>query len=290
MLAFFSAIFSAAAALSQKQTLKKIEAFDFSLIVSIVVFLLSIPFISTMELDKVTTPALIALLIKSLIGASAFLCVMLAIKNLEISGALPLLALTPGFVAIFAFLFIAEDLSQFEIIGIVLLMTGTYILEVKPGQKLFEPYQIFFKSKFHRYVLGALLLFTVSSILDKAILKNYKLPSDSFLFFQHLFIASIFALIFLFRKRRTENLINFLNRNRELAVWIFIIAVLTIGYRWTQIEAVKIAPVALVLAVKRVSVFFSTLVGGKIFNEQGLMKKAIATAVIITGTLFILRQ
>ncbi|MDP2302491.1 MAG: EamA family transporter [Ignavibacteria bacterium] len=290
ILAFFSALFSAAAALSQKQVLKKLEAIDFSFLVSIIVFIISIPLLATIDPTKISSVSLIALFIKSLIGAGAFLCVMLAIKNLEISGALPLLALTPGFVAVFAFLFIAEDLKQMEIIGILLLIAGTYILEVKSNQKLFEPYAILIKSKFHRYVIGALLLFTISSIMDKVILKDYKLPPDSFLFFQHLYLALIFLAVIIFRGEKSKVVFNRLQENKELFAWIFIIAVLTFGYRWTQIEAVKIAPVALVLSVKRISVFFSTLIGGKIFKESGLLKKAIATAVIIAGTLLILRE
>jgi uncharacterized membrane protein len=290
ILAFFSALFSAAAALSQKQVLKKLEAIDFSVLVSLIVFLLSIPLLVTIEPAKISSASLIALFIKSLIGASAFLCVMLAIKNLEISGALPLLALTPGFVAVFAFLFIAEDLAHKEIIGIILLIAGTYILEVKSNQKLFDPYLILIKSKFHRYVISALLLFTVSSIMDKVILKEYKLPPDSFLFFQHLFFALIFLGIAIYRGAKSKLLLSTLQENKELFGWIFVIAVLTFGYRWTQIEAVKIAPVALVLSVKRISVFFSTLIGGKIFKEGELLKKAIATAVIIAGTLLILRE
>lgn len=290
VLAFFSALFSAAAALSQKQVLRKMEAFDFSLVVSFIVLVISIPMLITMDFDKITTPSMLALFVKSIIGAGAFICVMLAIKNLEISGALPLLALTPGFVAVFAFLFIAESLSTNEMFGIGLLMLGTYILEVKSNQKLLDPYIILAKSKFHRYVIGALLLFTISSILDKVILKEFKLPPDSFLFFQHLFLALIFFGVSFFRDKKMEVRIKTMKENKELFIWIFVIAVLTFGYRWTQIEAVKIAPVALVLSVKRISVFFSTLIGGKIFKESGLLKKAIATAVIIAGTLLIMRE
>ena len=62
---------------------------------------------------------------------------------------------------------------------------------------------------------------------------------------------------------------------------------LTIIYRYTQIEAVKIAPVALVLAVKRISIFFAAVIGGKIFKEHNLWIRAAAAAVIIIGTLLI---
>ncbi len=61
------------------------------------------------------------------------------------------------------------------------------------------------------------------------------------------------------------------------------ISVITIGYRYTQIEAVKIAPVALVLSIKRTSVFFASIFGGKIFSESYLLKKGIAIIIMLIG-------
>ena len=43
--------------------------------------------------------------------------------------------------------------------------------------------------------------------------------------------------------------------SRTDALWILLISILTIGYRYTQIVSVSIASVALTLAVKRTSVF-----------------------------------
>ena len=75
-------------------------------------------------------------------------------------------------------------------------------------------------------------------------------------------------------------------------VWMTIAAVsiCTVVYRYTQIEAVKIAPVALVLSLKRTSVFISTVVGGKLFHEQHLVRKGIATIILLSGAFFLARM
>jgi hypothetical protein len=39
-----------------------------------------------------------------------------------------------------------------------------------------------------------------------------------------------------------------------------------------------------VLALKRLSVFFACLVGGKLFHETGLAIRLIATIILLTGT------
>jgi drug/metabolite transporter (DMT)-like permease len=171
---------------------------------------------------------------------------------------------------------------------LILLLIGTYILETKPVQTLLEPFQVFFKSKEYRYVIAALLLFTATSILDKLLLNKYNLPPVEFMPFQQFFFAIIFGIIYLYRRKDGLAVINKLDKN--VILLIVIVAILTIGYRYTQILSTKIAPVSLVLAVKRTSVFFAAIIGGKLFDEKNLVKKAIAAAIIIAGSLLLLQE
>ena len=130
------------------------------------------------------------------------------------------------------------------------------------------------------------MLFTLSSIVDKLLLRDYKLPPYEFIGFQHLFLALNFFLFILLAKKSPTKI--FAKVNKELFRWIFLISIFTIGYRYTQIEAVKIAPVALVLTIKRTSVFFAVVFGGKLFSEQSLIKKTIATIIMLMGAYLIL--
>lgn len=287
LLAITSASFSAAAAILQKRTLKDIGALEFSLLLSIFNVIFSIPFLFIINFAALSYFNLFILFLKSILGCLAFLCVMLAIKNLEISKALPLLALTPGFVAIFAFLFIGDSLTAIEIVGLLLLLAGTYILEADHGQKVFDPFMVFVKSKNHHYVIFALLLFTATSVIDRLLLNRYNLPPNAFFVFQNIFFAFFFVLIFFFSKKNFSSMVK---SNKQL-LWslIITISIITITYRYTEILAVKIAPVALVLAVKRISVFFAVVIGGKIFKEKNLFVKMLAAALIIAGVFLIIK-
>jgi drug/metabolite transporter (DMT)-like permease len=53
---------------------------------------------------------------------------------------------------------------------------------------------------------------------------------------------------------------------------------------------VSIASVALTLAVKRTSVLWATVIGGKIFKDSNLLKKTIAVLFILLGVILILRD
>ncbi|MBE0539465.1 MAG: EamA family transporter, partial [Ignavibacterium sp.] len=288
IVAFISALLSAFAAITQKKVLFNLGALEFSFLLSIVNLIFSIPFFFFIDYSTLNILNLTILFIKSIIGVAAFLCVMISLKNLEISNALPLLALTPGFVAVFAFLLLGESLKSSEVIGLLFLISGTFILESKNLRKFILPINVFIKSNYHRFVVLALLLFTASSILDKLLLIKLNLSPISLTALQHVYFAILFSLIFLlfrFKEQKTTTIIK-----KENLGWIALISVLTIGYRYTQIVAVSLASVALVLAVKRTSVFWATVIGGKLFNDKDLLKRSIAAVLILVGAILILRE
>jgi drug/metabolite transporter (DMT)-like permease len=285
VLGFVSAVFSAGAALAQKKILFEMEALFFSFSLFVFVLLFSLPFIFYLDFNGLTFVGIVVLFIRSFLGALSFLFVMLSIKNMEISRALPLLALTPGIIAIVAFLFLKDNLTVIQICGMFLLLLGTYVLEIRNRNDIFEPFKVFIKSKAHHYVIAALLLFSITAIIDRALLNNYKFPPVSYFFTQQLFYLISFWIILMFGHKGSHNFKVF--KNIKIIKWLVLISIMTVAYRYTEIMAIKIAPVALVLSVKRISIFFAVIIGGKLFFEKELIKKVIASALIIGGSLLI---
>ena len=286
--ALISALLSAFAAITQKKVLFNLSALEFSFLLSIANLVFSLPFFFFIDYNTINILNLSILLAKSVIGVAAFLCVMIALKNLEISNALPLLALTPGFVAVFSFLLLGESLKTVEVTGLLFLIVGTFILESKNLKEFASPFSVFLKSKYHRFIILALFLFTASSILDKLLLIKLNLSPISITAFQHIYFAVLFSIIYLVFRRK-EEAISFDIKKDSLG-WIALISILTIGYRYTQIVAVSLASVALVLAIKRTSVFWATVIGGKLFNDKDLLKRSIAAVLILVGAILILRE
>lgn len=287
-IALLSAFLSSFAAITQKKVLFKLGALEFSFLLSVVNLFFSIPFFFFIDYETISYTNLSILFIKSLIGVGAFYCVMISLKNLEISNALPLLALTPGFVAVFAFILLGEGLKTLEIIGLLFLIAGTFILESKNFKELFIPFSVFIKSEYHRFIILALLLFTASSIMDKFLLVKLNLSPISLTAFQHIYFAILFSLLYIFFRGKEKASSIEIKKNH--LGWIALISILTIGYRYTQIVAVGLASVALVLAIKRTSVFWATVIGGKLFNDKDLLKRSIAAVLILIGAILILRE
>lgn len=287
LLALSSALLSAFAAILQKKVLNKISALNFTVIVSIFIALFSTILIGKVDLSAAGSYSVLVLFGKSIINATAFLCIMIALKNLEISRTLPILAASPMTVALLAFLFLGESLSLTEVLGMLFIVAGTYILELKKNENISAPFRVFIDSKYHRIILIALGLMTISSVIDKLLLTSFKLPPVTFLVLQNYFFLIIFLLyrILTGLKNNNEKLFNGVSKN--ILLIIIFIAFATIGYRWTQIEATKLGPVGLVIAVKRLSVLFAVVIGAKLFKEENYLKKVIATIFIVGGALLI---
>lgn len=280
-IALISAIFSAIAAILQKKILFDLDALDFSFLLSIINLALVFALAGSIDFNNTNFIGILILYCKTIIGALAFWCVMLSIKNMEISGALPLMVLTPGIVAIFSYLLLGEVISFIQIIGMLFLLIGTYILEIKRHDSLMQPFKTFWESKYHHYIIYALILFTISSIIDKVILRDYKILPTTFLFFQQIFLAINFTIIIILKSKNPIKLLRDIKPRTYL--FLVIVSITTLGYRYAQIEAFKIAPIALVLSVKRMSVFFASIIGGKIFSEKYLLKKGIAIIILLYG-------
>jgi len=284
-LAIISALFSATAAIFEKKALLTARALNFSFLLSIANLVFSIPFLFFIDFSVLAPLNLLALYGKSILGTVSFLMVMYALKDLQISSALPLLVLTPGVVAFMAFLVLGEKLNLLEIGGMLLLLLGTYVLQLKSQMSLTAPFNKVVKIKAYFFILGAVILFSATSIIDKALLSNFKLQPEAFLAFQHLFFAINFCLLFLVSKTDKKHI-----KTDLLMVWkwVFVVALFTIIYRYSQILAFKAGSVALVLSIKRTSVFFATLIGGHYFKDEGIFRKSLATLIMIAGAIIII--
>jgi drug/metabolite transporter (DMT)-like permease len=287
LLASCSALLSATAAIIQKKVLVRLTALEFSFLVSIVILICSLFVPFSVDVTSISSTTLIILIGKSILGGLAFLLVMMSLEHNQISTALPLLGTTPAVTALLALPILGESLQRWEWLGIGLMVAGTYMLEKRPTQKVFRSFREFFISKNHHYIFGAVFLFAVSSIADKSLLSSYKIDPFIILFYQHLIYCLIFGSLVFIRGMSFRDL---LHKGQNQFPLILIIGLLTIGYRFTQLGATQIAPVALVLAVKRTSILYASFFGGKLFSDDRLPQKLIGGALIIASGFIILRN
>ncbi len=285
LLASCSALLSAGAAVAQKRTLFRMPALEFSFLVSAAVLALSLYVPFTTDVLALPGRAFTVLVAKSLLGGIAFLLVMLALERNPISNALPLMGLTPAVTGVLAMLLLHESLGLMQWAGLVVMLAGTWALEVRSpaafGSEAKRPGR-------HRFMLGAVALFALSAVADRMLLGGMRVPPNVVLFHQHVVYCLLFGGLLLTRRASFRELAR---HGREQWPAFLAIAVLTLGYRFFQLEATREGPVALVLAVKRTSIVYASLIGGRMFSEERLVPRVVGAALIVAaGFLFLGRE
>lgn len=287
-LATGSALLSAAAAVTQKRCLFRVPALEFSFLVSLAVLAASAWVPLTRDVFALAPRAFAVLALKSVLGGVAFLLVMTALERNPISGALPLLGLTPAITAVLAQLVLGEALKPAEWGGLALVVAGAWLLEARSGTSLLQPFTELATAGRHRAMAGALLLFAISAVGDRALLGGMKVPPPLVLFHQHVVYCVLFAGLLVVRRRPPRALVEAVRTHWPL---LLAIAAFTLGYRWLQLLATAAGPVALVLAVKRTSIVYATLFGGRLFSEERLVPRLAGAALIVAaGFLFLGRE
>jgi drug/metabolite transporter (DMT)-like permease len=289
--AFLTAIIASASSLVEKKTLFKQHALEFSVTVSMYTLILTLPIWFFADFKDISLTAIGLIYIGSLLGAIAFLLISKALRHIEISLTSPFLVFEPAMVAIFAAILLGERITGLQIGGISVLITGAYILNSHQHDHFFEPFKHIARSKYIKYILIALVLYALDSIVDKKIVGA---PADggmgvsvwAFIALVHFFLAVNYVVIMLLFSDGFAGI----DKGIKTGGWlVFSVAVLTIGYRLSQMYTVSLPGVlvSLVIPIKRLSALFSTVIGGELFHEHYVLRKSLACIVMIIGAILI---
>jgi len=282
--ALAAAIFTAAATITQKKTLKNEHALEFSAVLAAINFAFTFLFLPSTNFNIGIKKYLIIYL-ASWLGSVAFLFIAKSIRHMELSSSSPLLNFGPGITAILAFIFLGEKITSTQIIGIGLLILGAYILEIKGHiSNILTPVKELTKSKYTRYILFALLLYGFSTLIDRHVMTQGVSPS-SYMFIVHGFIFLNYLIIITFFY---DGLSGIKHGLKTVGKCIFLISAFTVAYRYFQIKAISMAYVALVVTIKRLSTILTTLIGGKIYHEKNLLIKVLGCIIMFWGAVFII--
>ena len=278
-----AAILTAAAAIVEKKVLFKEHAMEFSAALALNNFVLAIPFLFFADYSSLSFISILLIFAASILGSIAYLLVAKSTRHMEVSVAGPLMIFSPAITALLAFFILGEALTRLQLGGILLMLIGSYVLEAKM-KKLLEPVRIFVRSKYVHFIFAALVLYALSSVIDRTLLSRYQVDVITYLGIVHLFLAINFmVMIYLFH----DGFNGITHGFKTAGWWIVLVAILTVGYRSTQIAALATAYTGLVIAIKRMSSIFTVIIGGELFHEEDLLKKTLATLVMIAGAVLI---
>ena len=286
--ALISAICIAIVGLLEKKTLQKEHSLEYVTLFTLIKLVLFLLFFFSTTSWAVSGRQLILLSIDGTLGALAFFMVAKAMRRMEISSAVPVLSLDPGLTAVLALLFLGERLTGVHVVGLSLMVVGTYVLEIhrQSGESekrtamsvILQPFRDLAKQSGGKYILIGLVLFSVSSTMDRLVLRQ--VPTNTYVGYTLVVNALIFLVMLLRTKTRPQI---FGPGQRQVFIFIVLAAAIHLASVISQAKAVSLAAVALVIAIKRLSVLIDVILGGKFFHEHHLWQKVIATAIMLIG-------
>ena len=216
-----------------------------------------------------------------------FITLTLAYKHLEVSEIAPLSNLTTAltaFIGVFAF---SEYLISKNILGIILVVGGAYILEV--GVKLTKIKKLLshLRNRYIKIVFISSVFAALSIALDKIILKPEVIglsmaPADVFTlhFFTRIFCFVNMLGIMMIGKVSVAGVKQGLKKSG------IAILIATVAYTFGNLayyKALSMQYASLVVPLLAVSSLATTVIAGEMFHEHKLKQKIIAAAIMIIG-------
>ena len=293
LLGFLSAITYALADIISKKILTKYDTsptqimFEQHLFNILIILLVFFPFIDfTFFYDY-----FYIFLFKGFIVAGVAIVYFSLMKKYEVSVVSPLANLSPIILLIFTSTILGEHVTFFQIIGILITIVATYILEVNHHHHTkSEPHEFHFKqlfrkpSEFFIYAFLLLTMMSLTSILDKTLLDT-GMGVYSNMYFTSVCVFALVSIYFITKG-------NFKDRLRKMVKEpeTFSIGIIRFVDSLIILSALAIPGVllSLLIPIRRTSTLFSAIGGGLLFHEKHMMRKIIAIVLMLVGLGFIL--
>ncbi len=290
MLSLYAAAFATFSTLIDKKILYKEHALEYVTTWAIVSFILAAPFFIFKVNFNFPNYIWIVLIIISIINCVGVIFLTKAFRHLEISVASPLMGFEPAFVVLLAYIFLKESITYTQTWGLLLIVFGGYLLEARKEKFSFiQPLKEAVQSKYFHYALLAMFFYSISSIISRFIVNsnnNYGLDIYTYFFIIKFFVALFLLIILSILYDGLQGVKNGINNMGWLLLPASIFSIFH-GFLTLSAFSIPSANVGLVIAIKRISIFFETLIGGELFHDHNLFIKVLSSFVMMFGVYLI---
>ena len=221
-----------------------------------------------------------ALLGSGILNALSMTMYVRAIKYYDLSLVTPITAFTPLFLLITSPLIVGEFPKITGLIGVVFIVAGSYILNLKEKEKGYlAPWRSLLTNPGSRLALLVAFIWSITSNIDKIGVQN---SAPIFWAICVYFCISMLLLpLVIFRPRK-----NWPPFNRG---WLKLVAYgfLNSFMVGCHMMAISLTLVAYVISVKRTSALFSVIFGSLVLKEEGIKEKLVGSMIMIIGVFLI---
>jgi len=279
----------------QKAELKKEHSLDYTVAFSLVAMIVAMFLWPWVKWGDLTWTSVAYVYAASLFGSVAIWMGTKAVRHLELSLVSPQTVLSTLFTLVFAHFFLGDTLNPGQMWGVAILVIGGALL----AKGLFTPAHHWgwvatvrvgdlFKQKTELFyevlLLGSMVLMGLASVSDKFSLERldvvtYIFLVSAFLLINHL----VLYLLIVGDVRQIPSRVDHLG-------WLLVgIAVISTVARLAYSQALSMAELSLVTAIKHSAILVTTLVGGSLFKEKDVGFRVLISGLMLVGVWLLVR-
>jgi len=219
-----------------------------------------------------------ALLARTLLDGSALILFFKAIRASDLSITIPMISFTPVFL-LFTSPLIGEVIPPLGVLGVCLVVLGAYVARSSKAQGVLAPFKAMLTEPGPRLMLAVAVLWTGSSTFHRIGID----AANAFAWNFFGAIAMVIALLPVVVMRRTQA------KGLWTSKWWIIGGGVAYAVGDTALMlAISLSTVAYSIALKRMSILGSVVIGGLVFKEQGIKQRLLGAAVMVLGAVVIL--
>jgi len=242
----------------------------------------TLPFLAVVfffiEIPPLDNTFWLTLLVAVPLDVTAIILYVKAIRLSPLSLTIPFIALSPMFVIITAFVILGELPDISGLFGILLIVIGAYLLNVRATKHgVLGPIKAIKKERGSVLMIIVALIYSLTSTLGKvAVLHSSPLFFGAF----YPFILTIIFTVIVGYKGHLSGVIS---RPRIFLGIGFFIAMMMLSH----FVAISLTDVAYMISVKRLSLLFSVAYGWILFGERNVAERLIGSILMIAGVVSI---
>lgn len=278
--AFMTALCESTKDVFSKRGLRIADEYVLTLAWALFTLLFQLPLLAFIKIPALDLRFWLFLMLAGSLNLAANLLYIKAIMSSDLSITVPMITFTPLFLVLTSPLILHEYPTFYSIIGILLIVAGSYVLNVgEIRNHPFAPIQALVRNKGPRLMLFVALIWSVSANLDKM---GVRMSTPLFWpIAMNAFITIVMTPVVLLGSKvegahLRKNLKNFLAIGFCKAIGIS-----------CQMIAINLTLVAYVISIKRLSAVMTVLLGYLIFKEKGIRERLTGAIIMVGGVLII---
>ena len=213
------------------------------------------------------------LIVAAILDSLATVLYLWAIKNGDLSKIIPMLCFIPVVQLFVTPVLVHENLSVIGISGVLVVVLGSYILNIETWDGFLSPVKSVFKDKSSMVMLAVACIWGVSSSFHKI---GVNQTDALFWAVSEIGLIALFLFPFAFWLDKG----NFSFFKLKYTLWPAIFSTFTVLSYYT---AISLGPVAYVSSVRRLGVLFTMLIGIMVLKEKVQRLSFAGAIIMITG-------